>query len=141
MTRMNQCILCHQPPAQDDPCATVYASGVGTVQCCSPCACCEQGCDPPLAKTYPVGQPVPLRGGSDGPIDVCGLCRLALRVGEAPTPLRVAVVDLAGTEIAPGCYAACPRCVERFRPLIHARLVQQDYPVPPLAAFGGDWLL
>lgn len=56
----------------------------------------------------------------------CGVCRLNLRHGDSPRPIRLAPEDVAagpapfaGKE--PGLYSACGECVEKFKPLVAAR--------------------
>lgn len=88
-----------------------------------------------------LGKPDPLHVPGNAPVPICGICRKAQRDEQWGQCMRLLAEDLDGTDVAPGCYQSCDDCVQRFKGHIHDRLLAAGYRVPPLANFGGDWLL
>lgn len=77
----------------------------------------------------------------------CGVCKLGLRDGTAPEPLRVGEegadakvlneLKVAGT-VAPGLYAACPDCVHVLKPFVAQRVHKQRVREERIAAVTED---
>lgn len=61
---------------------------------CEACYAQLTNTDPPAVRTYPHGKPVPIRPGSDGFIDVCGVCRRAMYEDDEPHHIRLHRDDL-----------------------------------------------
>jgi len=95
---------------------------------------------------------------------MCAICKKAPRESDPmDQPIRLAPedckghTDAKGQAIQPGLSQCCVECYERYRPIIHARLVKnppadaQGYTtrpdgspavvVPPLESFHGNWLM
>lgn len=160
---MRRCGVCHRSPRYDDPLGIVQVeagpwtsfvvstfgnpitAGTITAQACVDCAARLLGQPAAPPRRYPVGCRLPRKtryNGDDADIDVCGICRTALREDEEPEAMRVSGDDLYRTGIVakPGMYMACPRCVEIFRPVIHERLLADgtlpaDAPIQLVAGF------
>lgn len=74
----------------------------------------------PEPVRYPVGCHYPHEPGTNAPLTVCGICRLALYEDDHPRSIRLAEGDKEGIE--PGCYAACRDCHRELVPVISRRL-------------------
>lgn len=134
---MRVCGTCGKSPRGDDSMQTVQYTGedgatVGAI-CCTPCAATLAGHAPPKPQRYGSTQ-------TGYPWRVCGLCRIALRDDDLSQPIRLAPSDVEGSQQPAGCYSACKDCIAHYKPVVHARLKAEGYPVPPLAAFHGNWL-
>lgn len=118
--------------------------GTITAMACPRCRATFDGADPPEPKTYPRGRPVPCKPGSDGDIDICGVCRRAMFLDDRSRGMRLQPEDVADClELDPGLYPACRECIARFRPRICERLkatgVVGPYTEPE--TLGGDMLM
>lgn len=121
---MRLCGACRKPLRWDESYSTSYLHlpEPGSYQCCPRCLAAAEGVEPPSPRRYPPGQ-VPRHPLRDDYLPICGLCREALFEGEKCERLRLFVEDLAGTEVEPGGYEACPRCLDRWRPIVRRRLI------------------
>lgn len=59
-------------------------------------------------------------------VPTCGVCRKALRHGENPTKIRIAVEDMSDKKYpvvkTPGLYQSCQECHDDYLPAVAARL-------------------
>jgi hypothetical protein len=148
---MRTCGLCRKAPRGDDPCGAIFLKGIvshvevgwsspptGLCFVCNECRCRETG-ETFTPRRYEAGGYIP-----PGVI-VCGICRLAMHEDESAEAMRLQPEDVACSNppLAPGCYLACPACVDHYRPMIHARLVAigEFAPGTPLSACRRNALL
>lgn len=127
---MRICGACRLPLRRDESLATLYweggPRGAGAYQACGRCVERATGEPAPPPRTYPAAPDLHLPPW----LHICGLCREALFEDELGDRLRLQAEDVGDTDIEPGNYSACPRCIERWRPALHARYVR-DGIVPP----------
>jgi hypothetical protein len=98
----------------------------GTWVVCPRCTDTLNSVPPRQRRIYPVGSRIP-QG-----IALCGICRMALRHGEMPHKLvRLAPEDVAGTDLAHGCYVTCETCRQHWGRIVHARLRAAGEPSTP----------
>lgn len=140
-----ECGACRKPIRWDESLSTAHLEGQGGegyYQACPRCIAAASGEPVPAPRTYPPGQ-VPRHPLRDDLLPVCGLCREALFEGEEHSRFRITAEDTEGTGVEPGAYAACPRCLLRWRPVIHARLIREEVlsPTVPHFALKGNALL
>ena len=166
-------------PSPEQPSYEILVSAFGVEQCqgtvgmraCSSCAAKLNGLPPPEPRRWPHGKSVPTigEGMRQRDIDICGICRLALRQDDQQTSLRLWPEDIwaeaeavevgqtavqVGDEIMthrqyrdamvePGGYRACSDCLAKYRPRIAARLRRLGLLAEhaPDSAVGGDLLL
>lgn len=131
---MRTCGKCRRPLRHDEHLSACAIEGWGNGLVCEACRAQAQGLEPPAPRRYPAGAPVPRLAGSDADMPVCGLCRVALVEGQRCQPMRLRpefVRPEDGVEC--GGYAACPACVERWRPRILHYLIGRGL-LPPAAS-------
>ena len=108
------CPRCHRALRQDQGFVFVQVCSVGATYSEHVCPDCAAG--QPARKTYPVGVHPP------SGVEVCGVCRQALRFGERIELMRLAPEDLIGTDhTEAGAFATCPECIARWKPIIFER--------------------
>lgn len=102
---MASCPLCHRDPREDDELATVQTALHGMVGACRGCRRDLTGQDVP-DPVYPPGRPVPTiyEGPTRRHLRVCGVCRKALRFGDADKAIRLEREDLC--EVFQAAYTA-----------------------------------
>ncbi len=131
---MRICGACRRPLRRDESLATLFCAddrrcppgGVGAYQACPRCVEAYTGVPAPPPQTYPASPDLNL----PPYIHICGLCREALFEDELGDHLRLQAEDVKGTDTEAGHYSACPRCIEAWRPVLHARYIR-DGIVPP----------
>lgn len=148
---MRRCGRCKRIPRQDDP-LTFHQdygrepefSATGSIIVCATPTITRLICHPCLGlgdHVYAVGEQPPAG------VSICGICRHAGYEGDAcDRAIRLGKGD--SDTVPPGLYACCLECLDKFRPIIHARLVRDhaagaeyvpDKP-PPLPLLHGNWL-
>lgn len=148
-------------PSPEQPSYEILVSAFGVEQCqgtvgmraCSSCAAKLNGLPPPEPRRWPHGKSVPTigEGMRQRDIDICGICRLALRQDDQQTSLRLWEEDVAEVgpygplpaQVEPGGYRVCSDCLAKYRPRIAARLRRLGLLAEhaPDSAVGGDLLL
>lgn len=125
---MRICGACRGPVRWDESLAIVQTEQGGFAQACPRCVARSIGRPPPEPQRYPEGR-VPRHPLANDWLPICGLCREALYEGEQTRAMRPGEghPSPAGGVTGPGAYAACPRCIERYRPIIHRRLIDLGY--------------
>lgn len=116
----------------------------GLYDCCAQCKATEIGL-PWEPQKWPVGVTVPFKPNTQqANIDVCGICRLAMFEDDSPTGINLTAEDIGDDDpLKTGLYLACRDCIEKYRPIVHARMIRnEDIPAEtPLSACRGSMIL
>jgi len=94
---MRVCPGCGCGARQDEQYKLTSLPEVGNCLACPACVARVYGLEPPLPRTYPVGERLPRGVVGDGDLPICGLCRLALYEDDSPQGLRLASEDVSDT--------------------------------------------
>lgn len=124
------CGACRLPLRWDETLRTCFLAegqaegGPGYYQACPRCCAAAEGAEPPPARAYPAGGPIPRHPYRDDYLPICGCCREALFENERCRPARVQPEDIDdGDPTESGLYQMCPRCLAKYAPRIAARLI------------------
>ena len=144
---MRRCGACKQPLRWDESLGVCFleegAGGAGNYHACPRCMAKAAGTEPPSPRVYPIDDDPPRHPYRDDYLPICGMCRTALYEGERCRRLRLQDEDVIGSPMTEaGAYWACVRCVEKWKPVVPARLVREGrFPEHlPIAALGGSAL-
>ena len=137
-----KCGACKQPLRWDESLSVCFIEdghgGAGSYHACPRCVARAQGVGPPPPRTYPADDDPPKHPYRDDYLPICGMCRTALYEGERTKRIRLQAEDVAGTDTEAGGYCACERCVEKWKPVVHARLVRDGRFVGSIRSLGGS---
>ena len=141
---MRTCGACRGALRWDESLVTVALlhapAGPGNYKACPRCVAAAEGEPPPPPATYPAGERIPRHPYRDDYLPICGMCREALFEGECCARIRLQVEDVVDTPtVEAGAYWACSRCISRWKPVVHARLIR-DGRIPAhlgIKALGG----
>jgi hypothetical protein len=152
-----KCPICQRAPRRHDPMDSLFVPlgfkvPSGIYQACWDCS---EEVDPggraPLEVPFPPpSNPARLTDNMNYCVFFCGICRTYCRENEQPAAIRILPKDISGRghldlfddpaeeqdELQPGCYLACPECIDKYRAAIAKRLGRKD----ALALSGNDLL-
>jgi hypothetical protein len=135
-----KCGACGGALRWDESLSVCVIEGEGSYKACPRCVARSAGLPEPAPRVYPAGDDPPLHPYRDDYLPICGMCRTALFEGDRTRRIRLMDEDVEGTDTEAGGYCACRACVEKWKPVVHARLVRDGRFSGPIEALGGNAL-